>query len=465
MICIIFGEIAVKPEPKVIDCHSIHEIYAEFLQITYNTLNFMDYKQNIKSEEILCENVKQLILHKFKVLNDLKEDFKQNIKILYVFKDYWNKENVFLVTNDDKVYCFGSNSYGLLGFGHDNEVNELTLNQELSHKQIIDFKNSYYHVIARTSDEKVYCWGYNDRGCLGNGKNDYKIYKPELNQYLSEKQIIDICCGVCHTIVLTISGEVYSWGCNDWGQIGIGSDDECVSVPTLLNAFNGEKVKAISCGFNHSLALTESGRVFSWGSNEYKQLGVSYNSLKKSNKPILIEMNEIIIEKISCGRNHNLLLSREGDIYVFGDNSDGQLGTGDREKIVYPQKLNHSEKFTDISSHSHENISIFVSDKNVFYIWGNEVITEPKETKFKSFDEIFEYYLKINYKPIQNRIISFDYHFVINGKYQKEFNTEKQVLGEGSYGKVFKVKKLNTNEDKFFALKEIKFKESMKKNF
>ena len=48
----------------------------------------MDYKQHIKSEEILCENVKQLILHKFKVLNDLKEDFKQNIKILYVFKDY-----------------------------------------------------------------------------------------------------------------------------------------------------------------------------------------------------------------------------------------------------------------------------------------------------------------------------------------------------------------------------------------
>ena len=90
---------------------------------------------------------------------------------------------------------------------------------------------------------------------------------------------------------------------------------------THLNAFNGEKVKAISCGFNHSLALTESGRVFSWGSNKYKQLGVSDNSLKKSNKPILIEMNEIIIEKISCGPNHNLLLSREGDIYVFGDNN------------------------------------------------------------------------------------------------------------------------------------------------
>ena len=141
-----------------------------------------------------------------KILN-----FYMFLKIIY------NKENVFLVTNEDKVYCFGYNRNGLLGFGHENEVNELTLNQDLSHKQIIDFKNSVYHVIARTSDEKVYCWGYNEWGCLGNGKSDHKIYKPELNQYLSEKQIIDICCGSCHTIVLTISGEVYSWGWNDMG--------------------------------------------------------------------------------------------------------------------------------------------------------------------------------------------------------------------------------------------------------
>jgi hypothetical protein len=168
-------------------------------------------------------------------------------------------------------------------------------------------------------------------------------------------------------------------------------------------------------------------------------------------------MNEIIFEKISCGLNHNLLLSREGDIYVFGDNSYAQLGTGDTEEIFYPQKLKHSEKFTDISSHSLENISIFVSDKNDFHIWGNQVINEPKKTKFKSFDEIFEYYYKINYKPIQNRIISFNYHFVKNGKYQKEFNTEEPPLGEGYYGKVYKVKKKHTNEDKFFAIKKIIF--------
>ncbi len=50
-----------------------------------------------------------------------------------------------------------------------------------SHKQIIGFKNSEWHVIAHTSDEIFYCWGYNRVVCLGNGKNDKEIYKSELN--------------------------------------------------------------------------------------------------------------------------------------------------------------------------------------------------------------------------------------------------------------------------------------------
>ena len=82
-------------------------------------------------------------------------------------------------------------------------------------------------------------------------------------------------------------------------------------------------------------------------------------------------MNEIIIEKISCGLIHNLLLSREGDIYVFGDNSDGQLGTGDKETQITPKKMNIKEKFTDISAHSLYNISVALSVNDLYYIWGN----------------------------------------------------------------------------------------------
>ncbi len=79
------------------------------------------------------------------------------IKLLYVF----TKNNILIVTNDDKVFAFGNNSNGVLGFANYRELNELTINEELSHKQIIDFKNSSHHVIARTINGKVYYWGHN----------------------------------------------------------------------------------------------------------------------------------------------------------------------------------------------------------------------------------------------------------------------------------------------------------------
>jgi alpha-tubulin suppressor-like RCC1 family protein len=75
------------------------------------------------------------------------------IKVLYIFKN----NNALIVTNDDKVFTFGNNNNGVLVFGYNTKVNELTINEELSHKQIIDFKNSSKRVIARTIHGTVYC--------------------------------------------------------------------------------------------------------------------------------------------------------------------------------------------------------------------------------------------------------------------------------------------------------------------
>jgi alpha-tubulin suppressor-like RCC1 family protein len=91
------------------------------------------------------------------------------IKIIFFLKNFNDKSNVLIVTND-KVFGFGPNDCGVLGFGDDYNVNELTLNEDSSYKQIIDFKHSSYIVIVRTIDGEVYCWGYNEDAVLVNGK-------------------------------------------------------------------------------------------------------------------------------------------------------------------------------------------------------------------------------------------------------------------------------------------------------
>ena len=118
------------------------------------------------------------IINKYNILKGLlNEKFIKNIKLLYVFKGIGNKNNVFIVTNDDKTYVFRFNSSAVLGLGNENKVKKLTIVEELCHKQIIDFKNSHYHMIGRTIDGKVYVWRCNGYGVLGNGRdNDWNTY-------------------------------------------------------------------------------------------------------------------------------------------------------------------------------------------------------------------------------------------------------------------------------------------------
>jgi alpha-tubulin suppressor-like RCC1 family protein len=299
--------------------------------------------------------------------------------------------------------------------------------KELCDQQIIDFANSLYHCIARNSSGKVYCWGWgNNWGVLGIGSKDFSYDKPILNQYLNNEFVIDISCGVHHSLVLTNCGEVYAWGANGTGQIGNGCNNDQL-IPIKVNGFNNERVVMISCGGFYSMALTECGHIYSWGNNWYGQLGIG--NTVNSNEPKLVAVIDenkcnVFIEKISCGYAHSLLLSSDGNIYAFGRNLSGELGNQKEENELSPQRIKIETKFIDISSHWRENISIALSQNGVYYNWGKcgeEIIRTPKQTNFESFVEIYAKYFKITHKAInfedQNSV-----PILLQDKYVKEFS-------------------------------------------
>jgi hypothetical protein len=252
-------------------------------------------------------------------------------------------------------------------------------------------------------------------------------------------------------------GEVYAWGRNYCGQIGNGCNSDQL-IPIKVKGFNNERVVMISCGWSHSMALTECGHVYSWGWNGYGQLGIG-NTLNL-NEPKLVAVIDddddyVFIEKISCGHSHSLLLSEKGVIYAFGSNDCGQIGIGGNSRDKSPQKIRHQNKFIDIKCHFSSDISIALSKNNTFYIWGKckeENIYYPREVKSKSFDDIFAEYLKITYRALNIEKLFKAEMKCGNGRYCEEFK-ELSYIAMGSYGIVCKAMNKKTNE--LFAIKKI----------
>ena len=242
-----------------------------------------------------------------KILSKLKPNLISIIKSVHIFGEIGSE--VIVVTKEDNVFSFGSNRNGCLSLHHDRPVEEPTKLIDMSGFEIKDISCGYIHVIALLKTGICYCWGRNDSGQLGINSSE-NSFEPKLIEELID--IIAISCGAYHSLVLTQNGGIYGFGNNSFGQLGFELSDN-ISKPILkpqkLTSFEGEIVLTISCGFNHSLALTECGHVFSWGHNSYGQLGIGNNCW--NNRPVLIEFDQKV-SKVVSGFGHSLLLTTDG---------------------------------------------------------------------------------------------------------------------------------------------------------
>jgi RCC1 and BTB domain-containing protein len=377
-------------------------------------------------------------LNNYPVLRGLNSKIMSNLKIVCVFGV--NGNEVLLVTKDDKVYAFGENRNGCLGLSTFNRIVEPTKVDILCNKGINKLSYGLCHVMALTSGGEVYSWGDNNYGQCCNGSKDKSTPSmkrqnsgyncPKLINDWLKKPIADISCGAFHTLILTQTSELYAVGYNRFGQIGNGYNcDQFTPIKITLNSFESEKIVSITCGYYHSMALTQNGRVYSWGKNNFGQLGIeptddniSIGSIKSLNRSLsnnnychqiptrISGLEGVIVRKIISGSNHNLLLTTDGEIYAFGDNSFGQIGSGNESRTQNVAiKIYNEEnlKFTDIAASFYSHISIAVSSNGKHYIWGEcggEVVTIPTEiaTTDISIHDLFAVYSKpqITYKAI-----------------------------------------------------------------
>lgn len=267
----------------------------------------------------------------------------------------WGQSLVLM--EDGTVYGFGYNGNGRLGNGTFTETNvpvRVSNNSSAgftngdSSNKVVGISTGYAHSLIVTEDGTVYGFGYDANGRLGNGMPAMDSNIPVkvsdngadfINGNPNDK-VVQVSAGTHHSLLVTESGTVYSFGWGGNGRLGTGAltDEYVPKKVTDENGFvNGnpnDKVLNASAGEHHSIVVTESGMVYSFGYNANGRLG--NDSRTESQVPVKVtDANGFVngeginkVTKVSAGFSHSLVLTENGVFYGFGDNVRGQFGSG-----------------------------------------------------------------------------------------------------------------------------------------
>ena len=175
------------------------------------------------------------------------------------------------------------------------------------------------HSIALDASGQVWAWGDNSQGQLGLGTTDGSSDTPVPVPGLTN--VAALAAGRFHNVALRNDGTVWTWGGNDRGQLGLGAGGG-VSTPTQIAGLSD--VVAIATHLDHTLALTIDGTVWAWGANDRGQLG----DASTADRAIPAAIPGLVASDISVGQVHSLARSATGQVFAWGDNTHGQLGNG-----------------------------------------------------------------------------------------------------------------------------------------
>jgi len=216
--------------------------------------------------------------------------------------------------------------------------------------------------------------------------------------------IIKISIGDGHVCCMSREGYIYTWGINSHGQCGTGDCDPRETPTLIIRELANDYVKDISCGHTHTGFYTLEGRLFTFGSNTYGELGLGHTE----HRNIPVEVKGIpAVKDISCGVHHTTLVSREGQVYTFGEAKI--LGVDNVGIYSTPQPVAYLKGKRISRVCLGPNLSVALTETGDIYTWG-QTDSQYREDAIKSeenegghfFDSLRESFGR---KRIRTRII------------------------------------------------------------
>ncbi|KAA0177859.1 hypothetical protein FNF27_00407 [Cafeteria roenbergensis] len=206
------------------------------------------------------------------------------------------------------------------------------------------------HLLILSRDGSVFACGANEHGQCGLGHNR-AVALPLPSPTLRGKRVVAISCGEAHSAALTDDGVLFTFGRGSEGQLGLGRSSRRghlvgestgdVLAPRCVAALERMPVAAVACGARFTVVALRSGEVMAMGEGQSGQLGIGRTCAYRD-RPCLSARaggDGAPFVSVAAGWAHALAVSASGDLYAWGDNSRGQLGTGDTRARVRPTRV------------------------------------------------------------------------------------------------------------------------------
>ncbi|XP_069684156.1 X-linked retinitis pigmentosa GTPase regulator-like [Periplaneta americana] len=303
-------------------------------------------------------------------------------------------EHTAVICQKGRVFVFGNNDFGQLGLGHKNVTVKPSCVKSLKPEKAVHIACGRAHTLVSTESGKLFAWGNNSDGQLGVGDIADRAAPTRVVGIHSD--IAQLSAGCLSSAALTVNGQVYVWGSNSDGQLGLPETSECLS-PVLL-PFD-QRIVHISCGYYHTAFVTESGALYTCGESESGKLGLP-DSLTNITTPQKVTL-AVPVKSVYCGGNHTIALTVDGEVYAFGNNFNGQLGLGaEVTQFILPTKVISLEDLMVTTVSCGESHTAFVTDRGGLYTCGesrhgklcneqdnnNQSVPVPmKASKFKGY--------------------------------------------------------------------------------
>ncbi|XP_077154207.1 RCC1 and BTB domain-containing protein 1 [Ranitomeya variabilis] len=336
--------------------------------------------------------------------------------------------NEVIYTNDnDEVFVFGQNCSNCLGTGDNQSTMTPRRLDILCGKKITGIcYGSGPHVLVCTEDGELYAWGHNGYNQLGNGNTVQGTIPVQICVDVLPKRVVQVACGSHHSMVLTSNGEVFAWGYNNCGQIGSGTTANQPTPRRVCAQLQSKVVIAVAAGPTCSMAITDNGQVYGWGYNGTGQLGVGGTGNQLIPCKVVFVQQACIVQ-IVCGYSHTMGLTDQGYLYSWGANTNGQLGIGNKSNQLSPVRVETNERIVEIAACHSSHTSSAKSQSGQVYMWGpcrGQIILAPHLTNFTCTDDVFACFSN---PPVMWRVLSVEPEdfLTVAESLKREFDSEE----------------------------------------